>query len=474
MQAFASKGRRRSSTSRRPAESSGRSRQRPRQADREKSHDDRHHHQPHYEAPSRRENRPQLSVEDVWTQVERNCQETALEQNLIEPGERFTLTRDQSRAIRELVDMLDRGKRRMLLVAPTGAGKTEVMMRLALDQHIATDRATVIIAPTRDLSRQHYQYLTDRLYKTGIEVVEIHSGVPPAKRLRDLEDAIAGRVGVVVGSAMLLHKSNYRNLLSAAGMVIVDDANAFDERQDLSHLRGLERPCLFATATPKAIGRFLELEGALANKVEIKTMPFASPKTEVHRVEAVFGENVFSQLDRALDMIKTHLDRESRVYVISRTRVKVAPIALYLEDRLGTPVAQLHGEMADTKEHKKRQRGSSSVWSSVPETRTDMMHRFKHNLPSILAATNLVGSGLDIPMADLIVITDADHFSESEMEQLIGRVGRRERPSDAVLLTGTVVNREATTTVRGKSQVVNGRVVTSFGSLGRGRRGRRR
>jgi RecG-like helicase len=55
----------------------------------------------------------------------------------------------------------------------------------------------------------------------------------------------------------------------------------------------------------------------------------------------------------------------------------------------------------------------------------------------VLAATNLVGSGIDIPAADLIVITDSDAFGESEIEQLIGRVGRRERPSDAVLLTGT-------------------------------------
>ena len=55
----------------------------------------------------------------------------------------------------------------------------------------------------------------------------------------------------------------------------------------------------------------------------------------------------------------------------------------------------------------------------------------------MLAATNLIGSGIDIPAADLIVITDSDAFGESEIEQLIGRVGRRERPSDAVLLTGT-------------------------------------
>ncbi len=55
----------------------------------------------------------------------------------------------------------------------------------------------------------------------------------------------------------------------------------------------------------------------------------------------------------------------------------------------------------------------------------------------MLAATNLVGSGLDIPAADLIVVTDSDAFGEAEIEQLIGRVGRREHPRDAVLITET-------------------------------------
>lgn len=468
MQAFTSPRRRRPNGRRRshPAPTP----QAPRHLD--KHPHDRHHHLPHAHEPE--PPRQRLTSPQIWEQLERNCQYVALEQNLIEQGERFELTRDQEKSTSDLVQMLKHKTRRMLLVAPTGAGKTEVLLRVALDQHLATGHATVIIAPTRDLSRQHFQYFTDRLDGTGIEVVEIHSGVPPSKRLRDLDDAIHGRIGIAVGSAMLLHKSNYRQLLGAAGLVVIDDANAFDERQDLSHLRGLERPCMFSSATPKAIGRFLDMEGAWANRVEIKTMPFASPQTDVHRVEAAFGENVFSQLDRSVDFIRKHLERDSRVYVISRTRVKVAPIALYLEDRLGIAVAMLHGEMADTKEHRSRRRGSTSVWSKVPETRTDMMKRFRHNLPSILVATNLVGSGLDIPMADLIVISDADHFSESEMEQLIGRVGRRERESDAVLITGTVVSRDGIPMVRGKSTVVKGRVVTSFGSLGRGRRGRRR
>jgi transcription-repair coupling factor (superfamily II helicase) len=393
-----------------------------------------------------------------------------MEQDLVEPGETFTLTSDQRSGIDAVLDMLEAGKKRILLVAPTGAGKTEVEMRVGLTSFLATSRCTVIIVPTRDLSRQHFQYLSDRLAGTGIPVCELHGGVPPNQRKRDIESAIRGTTGFAIGSAMVLHSRGYRELLQEAGVIIVDDANAFDERQDLSYLRGLATPCLFATATPAAIAGFLRSEGAWDTRFTMKVRPFDSPPTTVHRVEAGFGENVFTQLDRAEALMRQHLDNRSRIYVISRTRAKVPTIKLYLEDKLKVAVSMLHGEMADTKEHSSRQRGSKSVWASGPETRTEMMRSFKYNLPSVMVATNLVGSGLDIPMADLIVITDSDHFSESEMEQLIGRVGRRQHASDAVLLTGTVVNRDPGASVRGRAVIRDGRVVVSYGA----KRGRRR
>ncbi|MBM3463668.1 MAG: DEAD/DEAH box helicase [Armatimonadetes bacterium] len=406
---------------------------------------------------------------EIWERVEQNCQETAEQQDLVEPGETFTLTRDQSLAIDAMNGFLRENRARMLLVAPTGAGKTEVEMRVGLGSYLATMRTTIILVPTRDLSRQHFQYLSDRLQGTGLRVCELHGGVPPGQRRRDIDAAVQGHVAFAVGSAMVLHSRNYRGMLDEAGLIIVDDANAFDERQDLSHLRGVRAPCLFASATPSAVGGFLKSEGAWNTRFEMKTMPFDSPATEIHKVEAAFGENVFSQLDRAEHLVKQHLENRSRIYVISRTRAKVPTMKLYLEDRYKISVSMLHGEMADTKEHSTRQRGTKSVWATGPETRTEMMRNFKYNLPSMMVATNLVGSGLDIPMADLIVITDADHFSESEIEQLVGRVGRRQHRSDAALISGTVVNREASS-MRGKTTVKNGRVVMTFGSS----RGRRR
>ena len=74
---------------------------------------------------------------------------------LIQPGEQFALTDGQQEAIDKLTAGLDDGKFEFLLKAPTGSGKTEVMLRVAVDTILATGGYISILAPTRDLIRQH-------------------------------------------------------------------------------------------------------------------------------------------------------------------------------------------------------------------------------------------------------------------------------------------------------------------------------
>jgi ATP-dependent DNA helicase RecG len=169
-------------------------------------------------------------------------------------------------------------------------------------------------------------------------------------------------------------------------------------------------------------------------------MPFDVLPTTVHKIEGVWGEPPPEQLTRADALIREHLSRGSRIFVIGRTRGDVPRLAERLAQTYGIEVEQLRGDMADTAEQGKRYR-RKGVKVNETGTRVAMMNSFRSKSPAVLAATNLVGSGIDVPAADLMIITDADAFGESEVEQLIGRVGRRERPSDAVLFTGTTFER---------------------------------
>lgn len=412
-----------------------------------------------------------MSNAKIWKQIEKNCQRVAEEQELVLPGDPFTLTDGQKTAIAEVNGKLDDGDTRMLLKAPTGAGKTEVFLRVSITRAVQEDKPVVLIIPTRDLARQQAQYFEDRIKDTGLGVAQLHGGIPPRKRKKYIDDIDEGQVHFLVGSAILLQHRKYRPLLEKAGLIVVDDVNAFDEDEDLIHLRGLKTPVLFTTATPDAVAKFLKQEKAYSNRIEMTQMPFASPPTTVHNVQASWNENIFSQIDMGMDVLKRHIEDGSRIFIISRTRARVPVVGQYVQDRLGVPVSILHGDMADSSEHRKRMRRGRK--GSPTEDRVTMMKQFRDNKPAILVATNLVGSGLDVPMADMVLVTDSDHFGEAEIEQLMGRVGRRERPSDAVLIKGTTgspLGRDIK--IKTFSRVRNGRVVHTYQAVPQGRRKR--
>jgi transcription-repair coupling factor (superfamily II helicase) len=380
------------------------------------------------------------STRAIWDRVDANSQAVAVARELIQPEERFALTDDQARSIARINDGLARGEFEFLLKAPTGSGKTEVMVRVGLSEALRSGGYVCLVAPTRDLVRQDCTYFRDRLAGTGIEVGEVHAGVTGDERRAVLDGVRNGTIRIVVGSALLISSEELWDVLDHSAMTIIDDVNAFDEREHLRALEGLDCPLLFASATPNELRRFLERVGAFNNVVEMRSMPFDVKPTKVHRVPGVWGEPAEEQLSRADALIRDHLERKSRIFFVGRTRGDVPKIAARLEATYGLDVQQLRGDMADTSEHGRRYR-RRGVQVHGTTTRIQNMRAFLQATPSMLAATNLIGSGLDIPAADLIVITDADAFGESEIEQLIGRVGRREHPSDAVLVTDTTLER---------------------------------
>ncbi len=377
-----------------------------------------------------------LKKSDIWATIDENAQAVAIAHELIQPGESFKLTEDQAAAVETINAGLADGIFEFLLKAPTGSGKTEVMMRVSVNTILETGGHICVIAPTRDLVRQHVAYFTERLEGTPLGVAQIHGGMSPGER-RAAEAGIAdGSIRVVVGSAMMLSSRNWWEVIDRSELLVIDDVNAFDEREHLRLLEDLDCPMLFATATPAELRSFLTRVGAMDHIVSMKKMPFDVLPTKVHKPEGVWGEPPTEQLSHADALIREHLSRKSRIFVIGRTRGDIPRLAERLEATYGIPVQQLRGDMADTAEHGNRHRKRGVKVNDVG-TRVEMMNAFRNGAPAILAATNLVGSGLDIPAADLIVLTDADAFGEAEVEQLIGRVGRRERPSDAVLITHT-------------------------------------
>ena len=77
-----------------------------------------------------------MDKKKIWKQIEKNSQEVAERNELVVKGEQFELTDDQAKAIEWLNGKIDHAARtdRLLLKAPTGAGKTEVFLRVSIHQ----------------------------------------------------------------------------------------------------------------------------------------------------------------------------------------------------------------------------------------------------------------------------------------------------------------------------------------------------
>ena len=119
-------------------------------------------------------------------------------------------------------------------------------------------------------------------------------------------------------------------------------------------------------------------------------------------------------------LVKTAVEREvargGQVYYIHNRVETIWSIAAHVQElapdvRIGVG----HGQMAE----KDLER---------------VILKFMNHEFDVLVATTIVENGLDIPMANTIIIDQADHYGLSELHQLRGRVGRSNRRAYAYLL----------------------------------------
>ena len=77
------------------------------------------------------------------------------------------------------------------------------------------------------------------------------------------------------------------------------------------------------------------------------------------------------------------------------------------------------------------------------EDKASAMMGFASGATPILVSTTVIEVGVDVPEASMMVILDADRFGLSQLHQLRGRVGRGDRESVCVAVTGVEVGTTA-------------------------------
>ena len=317
----------------------------------------------------------------------------------------FAETDDQLRAIAEIkqdmegVQPMDR-----LLCGDVGYGKTEVAMRAAF-KAVQDSKQVAVLTPTTVLSFQHYESFKKRFANFPVNV-EMISRFRTAKEQKEiLERTEAGKVDILIGTHRIFSKDiKFQDL----GLLVIDEEQRFGVRhkERLKQMRAaIDVLSMSATPIPRTL--HMSLIG-LRDMSVIETPP--KDRMAIQTIVAKFDEKL---IRTAIEM---ELERGGQTYFVHNRVETIYELAAKIRELVPSArVAVGHGQL--------------------PETELErVMLAFMNHEYDVLCATSIIENGLDIPLANTIVVNRADRHGLSELYQLRGRVGRSNRRAYAYLL----------------------------------------
>jgi len=317
----------------------------------------------------------------------------------------FTETDDQLNAIIDIKrDMESTQPMDRLLCGDVGYGKTEVAMRAAF-KAVQDSKQVAVLTPTTVLSFQHYESFKRRFANFPVNV-EMISRFRTAKEQKViLEKVEAGKVDILIGTHRVLSKDlKFQDL----GLLVVDEEQRFGVRhkERLKQMRSaIDVLSMSATPIPRTL--HMSLIG-LRDMSVIETPP--KDRMAIQTIVAKFDEKL---VRTAIEM---ELERGGQTYFVHNRVETIYELAAKIRELV--PHARVvvgHGQL--------------------PEAELErVMLAFMNHEYDVLCATSIIENGLDIPLANTIIINRADRHGLSELYQLRGRVGRSNRRAYAYLL----------------------------------------
>jgi transcription-repair coupling factor (superfamily II helicase) len=315
-----------------------------------------------------------------------------------ETEDQLTATADIKRDMESTMPM-DR-----LLVGDVGYGKTEVAMRAAF-KAVQDGRQVAVLTPTTVLSFQHFETFKNRFKQFPINIEMISRFRSPKEQKLILERLEAGKIDILIGTHRVLSKDlKFHNL----GLLIVDEEQRFGVRhkERLKQMRR-EIDVLAMSATPIPRTLHMSLVG-LRDMSVIETPP--KDRMAIQTIVAKFDEKLIRTA------IELELERGGQIYFVHNRVETIYEIASKIREIVPhARVAVGHGQMGEGELER-------------------VMLGFMHDEYDVLIATTIIENGLDIPLANTIIVSRADRHGLSELYQLRGRVGRSNRRAYAYLL----------------------------------------
>jgi transcription-repair coupling factor (superfamily II helicase) len=304
-------------------------------------------------------------------------------------------TPDQIKAVEDIKrDMESEKPMDRLICGDVGYGKTEVAMKAAF-KAVYDGRQVAMLVPTTILCEQHY-----RTFKTRFSAfpvwIDYLSRFKSKKDQKETIKALAnGDIDIIIGTHSLLNKDLSFHKL---GLLIIDEEHRFGVRQKekIKELKkGVDVITLTATPIPRTLSMALS---DIRDMSIIETPP--EERLAVKSIVSIFDEGLIK------DATKRELKRDGQVFFVHNRIKDIHKIADYITRLLpSVRIAIAHGQMIEK------------------ELESTMLKFYEREI-DILVSTAIIGSGLDIPTANTIVINRADMMGLADLYQLRGRVGR--------------------------------------------------
>jgi transcription-repair coupling factor (superfamily II helicase) len=317
----------------------------------------------------------------------------------------FSETADQVTAIREIKrDMESPQPMDRLLCGDVGFGKTEVVMR-ATFKALGDGKQVAILAPTTVLAFQHFETFKRRFQPFPVRVEMFSRFRRPKEIQAALADMAEGKVDVAIGTHRLLSQDVvFRDL----GLLVVDEEQRFGVKHK-ERLKQIKKTVDVVSMSATPIPRTLHMSLlGLRDMSVIETPP--KDRLAIHTVVAPFQPALIRS---ALEL---ELARGGQVYFLHNRVDSIWARAAMIQELVpGARIGVGHGQMGEA------------------ELEATMLKFMRHEF-DILVCTTIIENGLDIPLANTMVVENAERYGLSELYQLRGRVGRSSRRAYAYLL----------------------------------------
>ncbi|RZO32004.1 MAG: transcription-repair coupling factor [Hyphomicrobiales bacterium] len=313
-------------------------------------------------------------------------------------------TNDQEKAEKDILEDLKKGiPMDRLICGDVGFGKTELALR-ATFLLVSSGYQVIILVPTTLLAKQHYENFIDRFQKFSVNIECLSRLTLRKKRAEIIENLQIGKIDIIIGTHALLNDDlTFKNL----GLIIIDEEQSFGVKQkEFLKKHSFSSHILSLSATP--IPRSLQLS---LNGIRDMSLIFSPPDG---RLPIKTSVNYFEpSLIRGA--ILKEKERNGQSFIICPKIKDIPKIEDFVKKNIPeVKYAIAHGKLKN---------------SEI----TKIIDDFYENKYDLIIATSIVQSGLDIPNANTIVITNAHNFGLSQIYQIRGRVGRSKMQSSAYI-----------------------------------------